>query len=225
MDILYKSKNALVLKKDAGIPSQPDKTCDTDVITMASEVLKYMGEDCALWLVHRLDRVVSGLLVFARNKKTAAELSFLVQNGGIGKEYYAVVEGDAEGGTLRDYLYKDSAKAKAFVTDRARQGVKEAILEYIPLKTVVTEKGVRTLVKIKLLTGRYHQIRAQFSSRGMPITGDKKYGSRDNTARFPALFAYRLSINTKNEKINIEILPELSEYPWSLFSSESYKGN
>ena len=220
LEILHKSRNIVIVNKPAGMPSQKDKSGDEDVMSLLSEQLRNIGERGELWLIHRLDRVVSGLLVFARNKKSAGELSELVQNGGIGKEYLAVVEGEAEGGILRDFIYKDSAKAKAFVTDRARAGVKEASLEYIPLMCIETERGKRTLVKIKLHTGRFHQIRAQFASRRMPIVGDGKYGSRDNLSVFPALMSFKLSIKMKSEKATVKALPDTDSYPWSLFGDE-----
>jgi 23S rRNA pseudouridine1911/1915/1917 synthase len=140
-------------------------------------MLSEMGEASALWLVHRLDRVVGGTVVFARNKRTAAALSELFSTQSTEKEYLAVVEGVAEGGVLEDLLYKDSAKGKAFVVDRKRAGVKEARLEYAPIATADTERGVYTLVRVKLHTGRFHQIRAQLALAGMHIINDRLYGA------------------------------------------------
>lgn len=210
-----------MIHKPAGIPTQSDKTGDADAMTLTSEKLKNIGESGKLWLVHRLDRVVGGLVIFARNKESAARLSALVGGVGIEKEYLAVVEGSAEGGTLRDFIYKDSKKGKAFITDRIRNGVKEAVLEYIKIAEVNTERGVRSLVRIKLCTGRFHQIRAQFSSRGMSLVGDGKYGNRDNGAKMPALFAYRLSLENEAE---VKKLPKIQDYPWSLFDKNLFEG-
>lgn len=222
IEIIHKTKNLVVVYKPPLIPSQPDPSGDADAMSLCSAMLRENKEPDALWLIHRLDRVVGGLLVFARNKKSAGELSELVQNGGIEKEYLACVEGNPEGGEMRDYIYKDALKGKAFVTDRARGGVKEAILRYTPLEAVETERGSRALVRIQLITGRFHQIRAQFSSRGMPLVGDKKYGSRDAAAKLPALFACKLSFKTKSESVSISYYPSHGEYPWSLFNKENF---
>ena len=203
MEILYKDKNLIAINKPAGIPVQPDPTLDKDAMSLCTEILLSQGESGALWLVHRLDRVVGGTVVFARNKRTAASLSELFSAQSTDKEYLAIVEGRAEGGVLEDFLYKDAAKGKAFIVDRKRAGVKEAKLEYTPISTADTERGVYTLVRVKLHTGRFHQIRAQLSSRGMPIVGDGKYGSHDNRAKMPALFSSRLGFTLGTKSYNI----------------------
>ncbi len=222
MDIVYKNKNVVIAYKKAGIPSQGDPSGDADAMTLVSGKLSSFGEASELYLVHRLDRVVGGLMAFARNKPAAAKLSALVSGDGIGKEYLAVIDGTLDGGVLTDYLYKDARAGKSFVVDRARAGVKEAILYFSPLATVKTEKGDKTLVKVRLQTGRFHQIRAQFASRNVPLTGDGKYGSRDNKARTPALFAYRLSFSLFGDNIDESRLPDTEEYPWSLFDKNIY---
>ncbi len=224
LEILYKNKDIIAVNKDCGLPSQKDKSGDTDAMSLLSEKLTDVGEDGRLWLVHRLDRVVGGVLVFARNKSAAAKLSAIIkEEGGIGKEYIAVVDGEiSASGTLVNYLYKDSSTNKAFVVDRERNGVKRAELEYTALESVSTEHGVKTLVKIRLKTGRFHQIRTQFSYRKNPVTCDKKYGSRDFGARFPALFSRRLSFDIGKEHIDVSALPDLSLYPWCLFGRDKY---
>lgn len=222
IEVLHKTKELAIIYKPAGIPTQSDTSGDEDAMSITAKMLSDMGESRDLWLVHRLDRVVGGLVVFARSRESASALSALVGGCGMEKEYIAVVEGRAEGGVLRDFLYKDSKKGKAFVVSE-RKGAKEALLEYTPLAVIETEKGERTLVKIKLHTGRFHQIRAQFSSRGMPIVGDGKYGSHDNKAKFPALFARRLAFEIKGKRNEAFALPDLAEYPWSLFGKENYQ--
>lgn len=223
-EIVYKSKSLLVIYKPSGIPSQPDPSGDTDAMTLAGEALAVLSEPSELYLVHRLDRVVSGLMVFARNKKSAAALSALASGEGMGKTYLAVVEGEISDGEMRDYLYKDARLGKAFVVDRARAGVKEAVLKAETLDTVTVEGGVRSLVKIRLHTGRFHQIRVQLASRGAPIVGDGKYGSRDKGARMPALAAVSLSFSLAKEKIKVKKLPSTEEYPWNLFSNTVFEG-
>ena len=219
MEILFKDENLVAVYKEAGIPSQPDPSGDADAMTLCSSCIADMGEKSTeLFLVHRLDRVVGGVLVFARNKKYAAILSEAVADRSAVKEYLAVVEGDAPGGILTDLIFKDARAGKAFIVDRKRAGVKEASLEYEPVEKTQTKNGTLTLVRIKLHTGRFHQIRAQFSSRKMSIVGDGKYGSRDGTARLPALFAYRFSVNIKSRKYEFTKMPNKENYPWSLFN-------
>ena len=220
MEIIYKSKNAVVVYKPPLMPSQPDPSGDADAMTLTSDALKSFGEPSELWLVHRLDRVVGGLMVFARNKKSAAKLSELVATDGIGKEYIAVCEGDAPSGELADLLFKDAKQGKSFVTDRQRAGVKSAKLISTPIAFVNEASDKRSLVKVKLITGRYHQIRAQLSSRHASIVGDGKYGSRDKGCATPALFAYRLKFFLFGERVDVSYLPDLAAYPWSLFASE-----
>ncbi len=222
MEILYKDKNLIAINKPAGMPVQPDPTSDKDALTLMGEMLSEMGENSALWLVHRLDRVVGGTVVFARNKRTAAALSELFSSQNTEKEYLAVVEGRAEGGVLIDYLYKDAAKGKAFVVDRKRAGVKEAKLEYTPLSSVECERGTYTLVRVRLHTGRFHQIRAQLSHRGTSIVGDGKYGSHDNRAKMPALFSSRLAFSALGRDYDIKKSPDKESYPWSLFDEVNY---
>ena len=217
MEILYKDKNVLAVFKSPAIASQPDPTGDKDAMTLASGMLSDMGENSDLYLVHRLDRVVGGILVFARNKKSAAALSELISTHAAEKDYLAVVDGVAEGGRLVDLLFKDSAAGKSFVVDRMRAGVKEARLTYEPIKTLDIDGRAATLVKIRLETGRFHQIRAQFSSRKMSLLGDKKYGSRDAKAKMPALFAYHLGFELFGKRYDFEKKPDTQTYPWSCF--------
>lgn len=216
------NKDYVIIYKPSGTPSQSDPSGDKDAMTECSDILRSRGEDDTLYLIHRLDRVVGGLLVFARNKKTAAILSALVSGDGLNKEYFAVVSGDAPGGVMKDYLYKDATLGKAFVTDKKRAGVKEAELEYKTLGTVIYNSAPMSLVKIRLKTGRFHQIRAQFASRKMPLIGDKKYGSRDFKAKMPSLFATAIGFDINGERITVSRLPDLNEYPWSLFEEEKY---
>lgn len=219
MEILFKDENIVAVYKEAGIPSQPDPSGDADAMTLCSSQLAETGEkNTELFLVHRLDRVVGGVLVFARNKKYAAILSEAVADRSAEKEYLAVVEGDAPGGILTDLILKDARAGKAFIVDRKRAGVKEASLEYKLIEKTQIDSRILSLVRVKLHTGRFHQIRAQFSSRKMPIVGDGKYGSRDNVARMPALFAFRFSVSTKSQKYEFTKIPDKENYPWSLFN-------
>ena len=221
MEILFKNKDAAVVYKEPGIPSQADPSGDDDAMTLTSQELRSLGESDTLYLVHRLDRVVGGVMLFARNKASAARFSALVSGEGIGKEYLAIIDGSLDDGELRDYLYKDARAGKSFVVDRARVGVKLAELKFLKISSVETDRGLKSLVKIKLKTGRFHQIRAQFSSRGVPICGDGKYGSRDNRAHMPALFAYKLSL--PGEEISVTRFPDTDAYPWCLFDKDIWR--
>lgn len=132
--------------------------------------------------VHRLDSLTTGLMVYAKTQKAAAFLSAEITGGRFEKEYTAEVHGRPaeDKGRYEDLLYRDAKKNKSFTVKRERKGVKKAVLEYEVLDTRETPDGVFSTVKIRLLTGRTHQIRAQFSSRGMPVAGDGKYGSHLN---------------------------------------------
>jgi len=220
MKIIYKDKNCLVIQKEANVPSAPDPTGTPDALTIASDMLRDCGEDSSLYPIHRLDRVVGGLIVFARNKKSAAELSALVSGEGIGKEYLAVTDAPIPGGVYTDLIYKDARQSKSFIVDRTRAGVREATLTLTPICEAIVNGAVRSLVRVRLKTGRFHQIRAQLSHRGSPITGDKKYGSRDSVAKFPSLFAYKLEFDLAGKRISLVASPDTSAYPWSLFRDE-----
>lgn len=219
--IIYKSENIIVALKPALMPSQPDTSGDTDLLSAVSSLLSHSGEPSEIYLVHRLDRVVGGLLVLARNKRSCAAFSALAADGTLGKEYLAVVEGECDGSVMEDYLYKNSALSKSFVISSARPGAKRASLSYECLECVDTPRGKRSLVRITLKTGRFHQIRAQFSSRSHPLVGDNKYGSTDRLVRVPSLFAYKICVSD-GEDVTLTALPDVDSYPWNLFSKEIY---
>lgn len=216
--VLYKDKNVIVIEKPVGMPSQADPTGDTDAMTATSAELRASGENHALWLVHRLDRTVGGLLAFARNKRSAAELSRIVRDGELGKRYFAVCHGIAEDGEYRDLLFKDNATSKAYVVKTARSGAKLAILH---ARSLGVTDGM-SLMAVELETGRFHQIRAQFASRGHSLVGDKKYGSRDTARRTPCLFSSSLSFELFGKRITVFAAPACDEYPWNLFDTELY---
>ena len=234
MKILYKDKNTVVIYKPSGISSQPDTTGADDALTLTARRLSDLGEKSTLYPVHRLDKVVSGVLVFARNREAAAGLSALVSGEGIGKEYLAVVDGQSPSGVLTDYIAKDSRQNKAVIYPTAEasdsvapkkeipRDAKLARLTVTPIATANVQKGIKTLVKVKLDTGRFHQIRAQLSHRGSPITGDSKYGSRDYKTRIPALTSVRIFFTLGFETVDVICPPDTEAYPWNLFSAENY---
>ncbi|MBR5242144.1 MAG: RNA pseudouridine synthase [Clostridia bacterium] len=219
MEILYLSKSFVIINKPVGMPSQKDPTGAPDAMTLTAEELSLRNQKSTLFLVHRLDRVVGGALVFARTKAAAAAFSALLSSDNFVKEYLAICEGNAEGGTLTDLLFKDSITSKAYVVDRPRKGAKEAELSYQPIEF----KDGRTLVKVRLKTGRFHQIRVQFASRGHSLVGDGKYGNKDNRAKTPALFAHRVAFGCLGERVDVTVMPEPQKYPFSLFSKERFE--
>ena len=189
MEILFEDAAVCVAVKPADLLSEqtPDQSGFADLVA-ARNKNGYVG------VIHRLDRGVGGVMVYAREPRAAAKLSAAVQAREMKKVYLAIVHGEpsASSGELRDLLFHDRIKNKTFVVDRERRGVKEAILSYETLGSIDhAEHGRLSLLRIELQTGRTHQIRVQFSSRGMPLLGDGKYGARD---RCPiALFSHRLS--------------------------------
>ncbi len=189
LEVLYEDNHVIVCYKPAGILSQADRTGDLDMLSMVKDYLKkhYNKEgNVFVGLVHRLDRMTSGVMVFAKTSKGAMRLSNDIASGNFFKEYLAVCEGnieDFEETTLIDYLEKDEKNNKSFISKNG----KESILTY----KVVTNKNNKSLVRVKLKTGRHHQIRVQMANIGHPLYGDIKYGSphKDNLA----LQAYKLS--------------------------------
>ena len=181
MEILEQNAAYVVCIKPAGIPSQGEGL-DAMPARLAAEA---GGE---IYPVHRLDQAVGGVMVYARTKQAAAALSRAIQEGRMEKDYLAVLTKPmAEAsGTLRDLLYHDRVKNKTYVVKRKRNGVKEAVLDYETLAS----GAEGTLVRVHLHTGRTHQIRVQFASRGCPLAGDGKYGGRGSA---PLLWSYRLA--------------------------------
>lgn len=188
--LLYVDRDLVVLVKPVGLVSE-DGGAGESVIPAAAAALRDAGErETALYPVHRLDRNVGGVMVYARTKQAAAALSASVADGRLEKVYLALVHGapDAPRGTYRDLLYKDARKNKTYVVSNLRRGVREAVLDY---ETLAAVDGC-TLVRVRLRTGRSHQIRVQFASRKMPLVGDGKYGAKDN-AKALGLFSHSLT--------------------------------
>ncbi len=217
--VLYEDKDIIVCVKPVGVLSQGQADKDDNMIYLLGQHFSHSGENATAFCVHRLDRSVGGTMVFAKTQRAAAKLSALVSGNGITKEYLAVVCGtpEEESGVYKDLLFKDSSKNKSFVVKRMRKGVKEASLEYNVVGSAVNDGNTLSLVRIRLHTGRTHQIRVQFSSRKMPLLGDGKYGSRDNHCDV-SLWSHRLSFRHPftNEIIDMSCVPD-NEYPWNMF--------
>ena len=192
MTILYSDKGLVVCIKPVGLDSEAE---------LPAALHEAIGGE--IFPIHRLDKNVGGVMVYARTKAAAAALSKAVQEGSMVKEYVAMVHGTPpESGDWEDFLFKDSRKNKVFTVKKERKGVKYARLEFRRLTA-----GETSLVRIRLHTGRSHQIRVQFSSRGYPLVGDHKYGSRDAAAA-PMLFSCRITFPWNGETKVFESLPD-----------------
>ena len=195
MKILYSDKHIAVCVKPVGLDSEH---------ALPEALKETLGGE--IFPIHRLDQNVGGVMVFARTKTAAAELSRAVQEGNMVKEYIAMVHGIPEHhGDWTDFLFKDSRKNKVFVVKKERKGVKPARLEFVRL----TDENPAT-VRIRLYTGRSHQIRVQFSSRGFPLVGDHKYGARDDLTA-PRLFSCRISFPFAGKMHCYSALPEWAD--------------
>lgn len=213
INIVYEDNHLLVVEKPVNIPVQADSSKDKDLLTLLKEYIKEKYNkpgNVYLGLVHRLDRPVGGLMVFAKTSKAAARLSKQVQDKTIQKTYVAVLEGKPkQKGTLKDKLEKDPKTN----TTKVSENGKEAILNY----EVINTKDNLSLVEINLITGRSHQIRVQFSSRDFPLYGDQKYNKNPKKDQI-ALFAKKLEFihPTTKEKLTFE-LPLPNRYPFNIF--------
>ena len=220
--VVSRNADALIAYKPVGILSEYSPTDKNNIIKLVGDELSSLGEPTELYAVHRLDRAVGGLLVLARTKKAAATLSLMASEEGFGKEYVLVAEGAPESdlGSYTDYLKRDKILGKAIPAAGGDKSAKEARLNYRVLESKEVNRGKLSLIHVTLETGRFHQIRAQFSLRGMPLLGDSKYGSRNRLARTPSLFCPVLDVVTAAGRLEGMMLPPLDEYPWSEFKSE-----
>ena len=218
INILFEDNHLLVVHKPANMPVCLDSSNDIDLLSKLKEYIKIKYNkpgNVYLGLVHRLDRPVEGLIVFAKTSKAASRLTTQIQNNKLQKTYYAIVENKPQKeGTFTDYLYKDQIKNTSYVTTENKG--KKSILEY----TLITHKDNLSLVKINLITGRHHQIRVQFSHHGYPLYGDHRYNKKfiNSNKENIALIAKKLSFYhpTTNEQLTFEIdLPK--KYPYTLF--------
>ena len=192
MELLYHDNQIAVCVKPVGLDSEAE---------VPAALKAQLGGE--IFPLHRLDKNVGGVMVYARTKKAAASLSAAIQKGEMIKEYVALVHGTPpETGDWTDLLFKDSRKNKVFVVKKARAGVKEARLAFRCLT-----QGEQSLVHVRLYTGRSHQIRVQFSSRGFPLVGDHKYGSRAAETA-PRLFSCRIRFPYQGKAFCFQALPE-----------------
>lgn len=180
VEILHEDADIIVCVKPYGMPAQGDKSRDTDLLSFLKNHIfeeEELEEEPYLAMVHRLDRPVGGIMVFAKNQRAAARLSDQVQDGTMVKFYQAILTGELpdESGMLEDYLVKDGKTNTSKIVKKGTKGAKRAQLEYEVLDVFETDQGVLSYVLIDLITGRHHQIRVQMAGRGAGIYGDTKY--------------------------------------------------
>ncbi len=221
LKILYEDNHIIVVVKPAGIPVQQDKTSDLDMLTIIKAYLKEKYNkpgNVYLGLVHRLDRMVGGVMVFAKTSKAASRISEYIRQKNVKKRYLAIVNGkmDVTGKTveLKDYLIKNERLNMSRVVDKSVKGSKESTLEYKVIKNFKYNNKEYSLVDIDLHTGRHHQIRVQFANISHPLYGDIKYGNKINkVGQNLALFSYYLSFfhPTKDEYLEFKFLPNQLE--------------
>lgn len=217
LKVLYEDNHIIVVVKPAGIPVQADKSGDKDMLTIVKEYIKEKYNkpgNVYLGLVHRLDRMVGGVMVFARTSKAASRISEYIRQKNVKKKYLAIVNGKLnvsnEKIMLKNYIYKYERNNMSKIVSKDKKNAKEAILEYQVLKNIQYKGKEYSLVDVDLHTGRHHQIRLQFANIGNPLFGDMKYGIDVNKkGNNIALFSYYLSFYhpTKDEYLEFEFKP------------------
>ena len=223
LKVIYEDNHIIVVEKKPNIPSQSDKTGDIDMLSIVKSYIKEKYQkpgNVYLGLIHRLDRPVGGIMIFAKTSKAASRLSNEVREKVFKKKYLAVVDGklDKKEGVLEDYLYKDERNNISKVVKKEKKNAKYAKLEYKVLK--YNKIKDLSLLEINLHTGRHHQIRVQLSNMGHSIFGDQKYGTRGRGKQI-ALWAYELTIihPTTKEKMTFTDMPE-AVGTWSILKYE-----
>lgn len=208
LKILYEDNHLLVVEKFANVLSQKDQTDDISMNDIIKEYIKVKYNkpgNVYVGLIHRLDRRVGGVMVFAKTSKAAARLSEDIRLHNFDKYYLAFCKGGLTEGVYKDYLQKDENKKLAFVSKSG----KEAILEYKLINSIIYNNELHSYVRIKLLTGRYNQIRCQFSSRNHPLVNDYKYGYNSSNGNI-GLWCYGVTLThpITKEKLHFESWPK-----------------
>lgn len=218
-EILYEDNHLLIAVKPPGIPSQGDSSGDADMLTILKQYIKEKYRkpgDVYLGLVHRLDRPAGGVMAFARTSKAASRLSEQIRGDGFQKEYICICAGSPPGGRLEHWLIKNERTNNVTANLTEQPGSQWAALEYEPLKTV---EGL-TLCRVRLITGRPHQIRVQFAAIGHPLWGDQRYNPKAVPGQWLALWSRSIELThpTKKERMKFECLPEDSHGTiWGMF--------
>ena len=214
LTILYEDAHLVICLKPPGVLSE-DSEKGRCMPALLREHYRAQGKNDYIATVHRLDKIVGGVMVFSRRRQVTGMLTAAMARHEITKEYLAVLRGHPEKAedTLTDLLFRDAAHNKSYVVKRMRKGVREARLSY----REIARTEALSLVRVQLHTGRTHQIRVQFASRGLPLLGDIRYGSRDERCT-AALWSYRLALRhpVTDETVDVSALPP-EGYPWQLF--------
>ena len=216
LTILYEDAHLVICLKPVGVLSEDSKK-GRCMPALLREHYRAQGKSDYIATVHRLDKIVGGVMVFSRRREVTGKLIAAIAQHEITKEYLAVLRGHPEKpeDTLTDLLFRDAAHNKSYVVKRMRKGVREARLSY----REIGRTDELSLVRIRLHTGRTHQIRVQFSSRGLPLLGDIRYGSRDDRCS-AALWSCRLSLRHPVTGQMLEVTaPPPEDYPWHLFDA------
>ena len=214
INILFEDKFIIVCEKPQGVLSEWHERQKN-----MPDLLKKQSKAFKISVIHRLAKPVGGVMVFSKHPKATANLAKAVQNHQLTKEYYAVVKGkpQPDSGVFEDILFRDSKNNKSYVVKTLRKGAKPAKLSYKLIDTVDSPEGVLSLVKVKLFTGRTHQIRVQFASRKLPLLGDEKYGGKSAKCDISLWSAHlKFSHPVLFSDIDITLLPP-QKYPWNLF--------
>ncbi len=227
MDILFEDNHILVVSKPQGVPSQPDPSGDMDLLTMVKDYIKTTYNkkgEAYVGLVHRLDRPTGGAMVYAKTSKAAARLCAGLQNGEFDKTYFAVVCGKPREtkGKIVSYLKKDVRTNVAKIVPQATEGAKRAELDYEVLE--YNPETNHSLVKVKLYSGRGHQIRVQMQSIKCPVFGDQKYGGEKMPKVMLNLFAVELSFlhPVTKQKLVFRVYPPEDAVAWNEFNIEKH---
>lgn len=222
--VLYEDNHIIVVVKPQNIPTQADSSTDRDLLTMVKNYVKEKYDkpgEVFIGLVHRLDRPTGGVMVFARTSKAASRLSEQIKNGEVEKKYLAVTLGHPRDrrGRLINYLIKDEATNTVKIAPAMIEGAKEAILDYNVLE--VNDKI--SLIDVKLITGRSHQIRVQMMAQGCPVFGDAKYGGVIKKGFNLALWSYSLRFKhpVTGQIMVFKVFPPEGT-PWKYFAVEKY---
>ena len=218
--VIYEDNHLLVVEKPVNVLSQGDDTNDKDMVNLLKDYIKVKYNkpgNVFIGLVHRLDRPVGGIMVFAKTSKAASRLSEQVRNKSFKKTYRAVLNGNMrkDSDTLKDYLYKNKKTNMVSVVNKNHKDAKDAELSY----ETIAKNEKFSMVQVDLKTGRPHQIRVQFSSRKHPLFGDQRYGQDINkTGDQIALWSYKIEITHPTTKEKMEFICEPpNKYPWNLF--------
>lgn len=220
--ILYEDNHIIVVVKPENVLSQEDITEDDDMLSIVKKYLKEKYQkpgNVYLGLVHRLDRRVGGVMIFAKTSKAASRLSEDIRNHNFHKEYYAIVKGKIDkSGSLTDYVIKEESEKnhKAMIVNKDTTNAKRAILDYQFIKGFKIKDIDFTLIKINLITGRYNQIRLQLSNFGYPIVDDYKYGyTGENFNDMLGLWCYKIRFNHPVLKREMEFSYIIKDGIWS----------